>query len=241
MWNKKYIKPIALKAAHSVKIMVLVFGTLFISLSILAFTSLPYTTRAWLGKSLNSDKYFTPQYIIMLGGGGMPGEENLIRLYYTAEAAAIFPHAQIIVDHPYDSLVYARMKNELIIHGVDSSRIHFEKLGLNTRAQALYTADQYPAAMHSKICIVSSPEHIRRSILTFRKAGFTSLCGYGAVDVDMNIDLTVERLKVGGRRFIPDVDNNVGMRYNFWTYFKIEISCLREFVAISYYWAKGWI
>ncbi len=171
----------------------------------------------------------------------MPGEENLIRLYYTAEAANLYPEAKIIIAHPFDSVVYVRMKRDLMLRGVDSIRIHFEDLGLNTRAQAIFTSECFPDAIKSNVCLVSSPEHIRRSILTFRKVGFCSLCGYGAVDVDMNIDLTVDAHIVGGRRFIPNVDNNVGMRYNFWTYLKIEISCLREFVALSYYWAKGWI
>jgi len=241
MINSELITQIAKRTLHTIKISVFILGCLFLIMCILSLTPAPYYTRAWLGRSLNTDKNFAPQYIIMLGGGGMPGEENLIRLYYTAEAATLYPNAHLIIDHPYDSLVYARMKNDLVLRGVDSSRISFEKFGLNTRAQALYTASFFPQIQHANICIVSSPEHIRRAILTFRKAGFNSLCGYGAVDVDMNIDLTIDKRIVGGRRYIPNIDNNVGMRYNFWTYFKIEISCLREFVALTYYWAKDWI
>lgn len=235
------IKHITNKILKIAKIALLTLGSLFTILCVLSLTPLPYYTRAWLGRSINCDKNFTPRYIIMLGGGGMPSEENLIRLYYTAEAATIFPLAQIIVAHPFDSISYIKMRHDLMIRGIDSSRIHFEHFGLNTRAQALFTAKLFPDSKTANTMIVSSPEHIRRSIFTFRKAGYTSLCGYAATEIDMDIDLTVDQRIVGGRRFIPNVDNNVGMRYNFWTYFKIEISCLREFTALSYYWIKGWI
>ena len=34
---------------------------------------------------------------------------------------------------------------------------------------------------------------------------------------------------------MPEVGNNLNIRYNFWNYLKLEITCLREFSAIAYY------
>jgi hypothetical protein len=47
--------------------------------------------------------------------------------------------------------------------------------------------------------------------------------------------------KLGGKKFTPDVSENMGLRYNYWNYLKLEITCLREFAALCYYKVNGWI
>jgi len=170
----------------------------------------------------------------------MPSEENLIRLYYTAVVGNTgnFP---VIVAHPFDSTVYDKIKQELMIRGIDSSRIFFEKSGSNTRAQALNLVKYFPETVHSKIVLVTSPENVLRSVLVFRKLGFTNVGGCPAFGSDMNIDLSFDSNLLGGKKYIPDVGNNLKLRYNFWNYLKLEIICLREFTALGYYKLMGWI
>jgi len=206
---------------------------------LLAFTSLPYWARYSLG--VHKGKYnFKPGYIIMLGGNGMPSEDNLMRLYYTADIGTKYNLAKIILAHP-DSMIYGKMKKELIIKGIDSTRIFFETKGKNTRAEALNIAAVFPEAVNAKVVIVSSPEHIYRAFLVFRKAGFTNIGACPSFENDVSIDLTYDERKLGGRKHIPDIAKNISMRYNFWSYFKLEITCLREYMALGYYYIKGWI
>ena len=40
---------------------------------------------------------------------------------------------------------------------------------------------------------------------------------------------------------MPDISGNPDLRYTFWNYLKLEITCLREYVAIAYYWMNDWI
>jgi hypothetical protein len=82
-----------------------------------------------------------PEYIVVLGGGGMPSESGLIRCWYAAMAANHFNRAKIIVALPGDTTSekssVSLMKKELILRGVEPSRIFFEPEGSNTRAQAV--------------------------------------------------------------------------------------------------------
>lgn len=63
-----------------------IFGIIFIVFLILALTPAPFYMHYALGTDPNKSKAdFTPEYILMLGG--MPSEDNLMRLYYVAEYA----------------------------------------------------------------------------------------------------------------------------------------------------------
>ena len=177
----------------------------------------------------------------MLGGSGMPSEENLIRLYFTAQLANKFPESKIIIAHPFDNNVYNCMLNELVIRGVNTNRIVFEGKGTNTRSQAINTALKYPDVRNNTMVLVSSPEHIYRSIKVFKRAGFNFVGGCPTIEKDMTIDLKFCSKKLGGKKCVPDVGQNIDMRYNFWNYLKLEIICFREYSAILYYKLNGWI
>lgn len=215
-------------------------GMVFIVLAILAFTRLPFDMHRNLGEC-DSGYFFTPEVILMLGGGGMPSESNLIRLYYTAQMAERYPHSRIIVAHPTDTSVAGQMRDYLLQAGVDQERISFMMKGTNTREQALYTSELFPELQNSKIVLVTSPENMYRSIKVFRKLKFQEIGGEPAFENAMFVDLKYNHQKAGGRVYVPDVSGSNGLRYNFWNYLKLEITCIREYVAITYYKLNGWI
>jgi uncharacterized SAM-binding protein YcdF (DUF218 family) len=121
------------------KIILATFGGLAILGLVLSFTPLPFHWHRWLGEVEVEQKQtsFNPEKIIMLGGGGMPSESNLMRLYYISMLAEAYPKSMVVIAHPHDSAVTASMRNHLTKLGVDSMRISFSHGGTNTRAQVL--------------------------------------------------------------------------------------------------------
>lgn len=215
-------------------------GNIFLLLSVLAFTRIPFDVQLWIGTS--ESKYsFTPDYIVMLGAGGMPEGENLIRLFYTLQAARTYPEAKIILAQSLDTAVSNYMKAELVHHEVDSTRIFVENSGTNTRGQALAVANEFKESINKNVIIVSSPLHMRRAIKVFRKIGFNNVGGEPCFAQSVFPDLSYNHRKIGGKRYLPDVSSSMKIRYNFWNYFSIEIGCLRELSALLYYKLNGWI
>lgn len=217
-------------------------GAIFFLLIILAFTPLPYYMRGWLA---NTEKYdiSQPDYIIMLGGSGMPSDDNLIRLYYTAQLEIDNPKAFIIIAHPKDSSVQCLMRQELMIRSIDSVRIKFASEGTNTQSQIMNIKDSFPEVLSKKVIAITSPEQMRRTILAFRKAGFKHIGGMPSFSQAMNRDfnLRFNSQKLKGSKYIPEVGDKLSLRYNFWNYLKLEITCLRELTALAYYKLNGWI
>lgn len=224
-----------------------IFRIIFLSLGffsfiliIFSFTRIPFDFHRWLGTS-DSEYSFPPECIVFLGGSGMPSESNLIRLYYTSDLAQEFPKAKIIIVHPLDSEVIQLMRQELILQQVDSARIEIESKGTSTREQAMIMVEDFPDLLSKNIVLVTSPENMRRSVKTFRKAGFKSVGGEPAFESAMFVDLSYDNAKVGRKKYAPDVSSNLALRYNFWNYLKLEITCLRELTALAYYKLNGWI
>jgi len=209
-------------------------------LILFSFTRVPYDVHVWLG-SHKSDYKFYPDEIIFLGGSGMPSESNLIRLYYVSELAKKYPQSKIMIVHPEEGDVISDMKAELVIRGIDSSRIETEMAGTNTHGQVENVAKHFPHLLKRHVLLVTSAECMLRTVKAFRKAGFESVGGQSAYEVPMFSDLGYDFKKSGGKIYSPDVSKNVALRYNFWNYLKLEITCLREFVALGYYWINGWV
>ncbi|MBN2213237.1 MAG: YdcF family protein [Bacteroidales bacterium] len=223
----------------------LITGILSLFLIVFAFTSGPFWMYYHLG-TRNIDFSFEPDCIVLLGGSGMPSESNLIRSYYAAEIAGELPALPLIIALPGDTSDTAsavfQLAGEMILRGIKTERILFETDGLNTRAQALNTYRLLSdSARKSKIVIVTSPEHMRRSVLSFRKAGFENVGGYPAFEFAIESDITAVKDDLGGNRFIPDVNKSISLRYRFWTHLKYEVMIIREYVALAYYKLKGWI
>jgi len=230
-------KAVAVKIARKTLV---ILGCFFLILLVLAFTRIPFDVHRWLG-SENSEFDFEPTAIVMLGGSGMPSESNLIRLFYVKELALNFPQARIFILHPQDSSVVAEMRNFICDFGIDSLRIFAGAHGTNTRQQAMELKEKYPAVLNENVVLVTSPENMYRSVKTFRKIEFKNVGGMSAFENALFIDLGYDHRGVGGKGYVPDVSGNLGLRYNFWNYLKLEITCLREFVAILYYKINGWV
>lgn len=217
-----------------------ILGIISFILFVLSFTDIPY--YAYYNLSIPEEKLPSdPAVIVVLGGAGMPSPDGLIRTYYAAEAANKFKKASIIIALPYnetDSLHQLKlMATELIIRGVDSLRITYEPVGFNTRSQALNIAARYEQERDQlSLLLITSPEHIYRSVKTFRKAGFSYVSGVAA------FEHPVDEEKIKDTEDAPDTRvKSLDLRYNMWSYLHYELLAMREYCAILYYKLKGWI
>jgi len=232
------------------RIVLVAFGSVSLIALILAFTSVPFWARYHLGTA-KAGIAGVPDYIIVLGGGGIPGCSGLMRTYFGAEAAAAYPSALVIVAMPGNfsdsNSTLGKMKQELVLRGVAPERILPEDSGVNTRAQALRiremimdTLSRTPYRM-SRILLITSPEHLYRAVLAFRKVGFEHVDGLPTFDSELETDMNFSARKLGGRMWVPDVGESLNLRYRFWDYLGNELTVMREWVAIAYYWLMGWI
>src|SRR5690554_2916904 len=100
-----------------VRIFLILQGFFLLAALAIAFTSLPFWGIYWLGTS-KSELKSTPATIVLLGGGGMPGAENLMRIWHTGNAARSFPEAGIMIAMPGDTTdlksTPQMMKTELV-------------------------------------------------------------------------------------------------------------------------------
>jgi len=207
----------------------------------LSFTDYPYYAYHWTGNKIVSQTNI-PAYIIVMGAGGIPSEQGLIRCYFAAELAKQYPDSKLIVALPADSADFetsdhSRMIDELIVRGVDKHRMLSETKGSSTYTQASNIAQMIPTT--APIQLVTSPVHLYRSIKTFEKAGFESVSGQATIE--QSFDETLLLLKDEKGNITKSPDANPGFRYNIWSYLQYEIAVLREWFAIAYYKIKGYI
>jgi uncharacterized SAM-binding protein YcdF (DUF218 family) len=230
-------------------------GGLFLFFVVMALTPLPF--YAWYNYSLSkAGIHRPPDYIIVLGGGGMPSETGLMRCWYGAKAANYFTRAKVIIALPgdaNDSLSSVNlMKKELVMRGVAKERIILEDSGTNTRAQAVnifrltiynlrFTNESSIVNRQSSILLVTGPEHLPRAVLSFLKAGFSRIDGLPAFESTIESDITFNDCTLGGRKWIPGIGENLNLRYHFWTQLRYEELLMREWMAMIYYKLKGWI
>ena len=148
------------------------------------------------------------------------------------------------------------------LRGISPERIMFEDSGTNTRAEAINifkvisnieyrmsniernkTSSQNVSHVtcNSSLLIVTSPEHLYRAVLTFKKAGFARVDGVPAFEKTIEADLSFNARKLGARNWVPDVGENITMRYQFWLHMEYEFLILREYFALAYYKLQGWI
>jgi uncharacterized SAM-binding protein YcdF (DUF218 family) len=224
-----------------IKFFFLGLGILAFIMLVLSFTDIPYHAYYNLGissKPLNRN----PDVIVILGGSGMPSPDGLIRTYYGADAALKFSSAKIIIAHPknqFDKDTFYQlnlMRRELKLKGVDTTRILYEPQGFNTRSQAFNTADLVKEKETLSVLIITSPEHMFRAVKTFQKIGFGEVGGEPA----FGNDLSEEYIEDDENSDDPRVKTS-SLRYNMWSYLQYEIIVLREYMAIAYYYVKGWI
>jgi len=125
------------------------------------------------------------------------------------------------------------MANELIVKGIDPLRIKYEPLGYNTRSQAVNIASMFNNKEQLNLLIITTPEHMYRSIKTFKHVGFPEVGGLPAFEKPID----------EGKLKDPDDKEGayLAFRYNMWNYLNYELLVLREYCAIIYYRLKGWI
>lgn len=218
-------------------------GILFITVVIIAFTTLPFWGIHWLGTS-KSEIRGTPGAIILLGGSGMPSESNLMRAWYASKAAENFPESTLVIAMPGDTAdrnsTPQLMKSELMLRGVEPARMKFENEGTNTRGQAINCSRLLDINEH--ILIVTSPDHTRRAVLCFQKTGFTHVGAMPAFENPTEANLLFVDRYLGGRKSIaPAIGNNLPVRYQVWNHLKYEVTFMREIFALTFYKIKGWI
>ena len=237
--------------------MLIAIGSFAFVMVILAFTSAPFWI--WYGMGMKKAGINRPPgFIVVLGGGGMPSESGLMRCWYAARVANHFPKAIVIIALPgdlKDSLSSVnQMKRELVLHGVEPQRIIFEDSGTNTRAEAINVLkiisniecrisniEYRTNSKFTSLLIVTSPEHLYRAVLTFKKAGFLKIDGVPAFEKALEVDLNFNARKLGARKWVPDVGKNITIRYQFWVRMDYEFLVLRESFALLYYKLQGWV
>ncbi len=212
---------------------------------IFSFTDYPFWAYYWLGTH-NAELNSPPDVVVLMGGGGMPSPDGLIRCYYAAEIGHLYPESNIIIAIPADTALEEESPEllidaELKMRGIDSIRILFEPEGFSTRTQALniYNLLGKEAADSLALRIVTSPEHMYRSVAAFRKVGFSEVGGAPSFEEDIKESLLVRKKKTAEEE--RQELRGLSIRYNMWNYLKYEITVLREFCAIIYYKIRGWI
>jgi uncharacterized SAM-binding protein YcdF (DUF218 family) len=214
-------------------------GVLALLMILLAGTRIPFDAHRWLGTALGQCKGGVDA-IVVLGGSGMPSGPELLRLHRAATLATEFPSVPVVVIHPDTADAMRQMVQELVLRGVEQGRITRLTEGENTREQALVFVRSFPGK-DGHVALVTAPENIYRSVLAFRKAGVGGACGVPAWEHAMFHDFDYAHEAIGGKAWTPDISQKTGLRYTFWNYLKLEITCLREYAAIAYYKLNGWI
>lgn len=235
-----------LKILKRIIVYLLLFcGIILLIAVFFSYTVWPYRLEARLAAA----KRYTPpdtEYIILLGGGGIPSETSLIRCYHAAYAASLFPESKVVIALPSDATDSTSsihlMAKELEMRGVSADRILLEDKGANTRSQAQRIQELYfENNTKSSLLVVTSPYHIRRAVSVFEKIGFESVGGFPAYEKANKKDASFSPVKTGGNKYIPNIDKQPGIRYSLWAGLQKEIIVLREYAALSYYKLKGWI
>lgn len=215
-------------------------GIIGLVMVLLAFTRIPFDAHRWLGTAGGLCKD-TPEAIVVLGGSGMPSGPELMRCELAAELSRENPEATMVLLLPEDTSLARAIMRELVLKGVPRSRITVLLHGRNTREQAVDLYTGAPAMISQNITLVTAPENMYRSLLTFRKLGFLHVCGSPAFNHALFGDLRYAHAQIGGKAYVPDLSGNLDLRYNCWNYMKLEITCLREYAALAYYKLNGWI
>jgi uncharacterized SAM-binding protein YcdF (DUF218 family) len=214
-------------------------GVVFLFGWLLSFTDIPYNLYYRLG-TYNCELEKEPNYIVLMGGGGMPSADGLLRCHFAASAWLFTPNAHVFVVIPSDTTnIYGspekQMAREIIMRGVDSSKILFEINGYNTQSQAMEIGKLFNNEAKDTIALrlITTPEHMYRSVKVFRKVGFKYVGGTPTFETGLK-----EKKLLKNEMDQPFFLN---IRYNMWSYMKYEITVVRECFAIIYYKLRGWI
>ena len=97
-----------------------------------------------------------------------------------------------------------------MIRGVDSTKILLEIKGKNTREEGMEVMRIAPGTESKRCVLVTSPEHMRRAILTFKKLGFAQLGGIPTWNASGPVDVDYKDNSLGGNKVpIPNVGGSL--------------------------------
>lgn len=201
-------------------------GLVFATAVAAASMGVPEDAQHWLagGAGYSSEA----DYILLLPCGGIPSSCMLMRAHKAAEEHSKNPKARIIVSQivqgPIEQSTLWQIRNELVFRGVPADAILFETKARSTAEHAKYIKEAKLGDMEKdRFLIVTSPTHIRRSVMAFRAAGFRHTYAAPAFDVYGNEDL----------------GDGLFFRYGLWGSLSLEIEVIRELIAIGWYKATG--
>jgi uncharacterized SAM-binding protein YcdF (DUF218 family) len=247
--NSSYILPVMLlkKILSIARITFLVVSSVLLLIVLFSFTTGPYWIYHWLGTS-ESEFKFKPDYIIIMGGAGYPSESALMRSWYAAGVYQKNPQAIVVVTQPAAACVRPELsdaygiRKDLIIRGVDSTRILLEIKGKNTREEGMNVLTLAPDAKEKNCVIITSPEHMRRSVLVFRKLGYKKVGGIPTFNASGPVDLDYKDSQLGGNTMpLPEVGGSIQLRYQFWNHLRYQVICYREIIGLGWYKLRGWV
>jgi uncharacterized SAM-binding protein YcdF (DUF218 family) len=221
-------------------------GWIFIFVMLSALLGLPWKVYGWLARDIGEFEG-APDIIVMMGGGGIPSESGLMRTWQTAREAARFPRARVLIAHPFEEGESDSNPNpivkELVMRGVSETRILREGKGRHTREQADRVRELLDGMEDRvRLLIITSPEHMRRSLLSFKKAGFPHVRGRAVMPQPIEANLEYGSEPDTKK---PSMESLVGhslmLRYRIWDNLGLTVRVARELAALAYYRAKGWI
>ncbi|MFH0881272.1 MAG: YdcF family protein [Lentisphaerota bacterium] len=211
------------------KSLVCLLAAAFVVELLVGFFGVPGFVGRWF-VTAGDEKAGAPQYVIVLGGGGIPSESGLMRTYYAAEMRKEYTGLTYVVSLPCEgdpaTNSVGRMRDELVMRGVPASSILMEYAARNTHEQAVNIAKMMgPATQQAEVRLVTSSWHMRRAIACFQAAGFQHLGGTKTINQGAE----------------ADPGSGVLLRYAFWANLTSGIECLRECTALLVYKLRGWI
>jgi uncharacterized SAM-binding protein YcdF (DUF218 family) len=207
---------------------VIILAAVFVLQVVAASSPIPDWIMEWLshdGMKLEHQ----PRFVVVLGHD-IPSQTGLISAYYAAEVghnqAGITYIVGMPTDDDPDSSAPGRIRAELVLRGIPASDILFESRGRDTHQQALFIRKMLgDNELDQPLIVVTSPPHVRRAVLCFRKQGFSQVMGLAAKDALCEVDL--------GRW--------VFLRYTLWCRLEWEPTIVRELIALAMYRLRGWI
>ena len=219
-------------------------GLVFLTILALCFTPYPWRAYAWLARD-GHVLTASPEVLVLMGGGGIPSESGLMRSYVVAQLARTYPNAMVAVAMPDTNDVSCiRMREELILRGIKPERMVWEDQGRNTREQALRLHDLlYGDGLEPAVLVVTSPNHIKRTLLAFRKAGFHDVTAVAEFGESLSSNLQYQREEMGGKSVVPlpDIGRSYTLRYTFWNNLYFQLRTYHELAGLAYYRLMGWI
>lgn len=222
---------------------IVTLGLIFLAMIVLSFTGFPFKVHHYLGTA-KSGTIENADYIIVMGAGGMPSPQGLMRCYYAAQAAKAFPKANVLITMPANPKQFLesdafKMYESVAAYGVAPGRFLFEIHGTDTHSQACAIKAILKDELQKNLLVVTTPEHVYRSVLTFEKCGFDNVFGLPAFQGYTEDELlyTPEERQ----QTVKPVHRNLSLRYNMWNYLKLQIDVMREMLALGYYKLAGYI